>query len=472
MSHIRDSPEFRLARSDSRNPATTCRGLTADGRPCRRTVVSKTPSSGNPGKNGVVESKAPTELFCWQHESQAADASLKTKPAVSTLRNKSSLDTLVERTGLLSVNEESSQRKENKVSRPGQSRYNHQEPRPRPARVPDRPLTAPDNRVGYSSSSSPKAKRKSSSRRRFVCFVGHLSDDERPEAHIRRRAEHVRVSSSSSPRIARTPQGYQSRAKDSTGHGRQARDDATLKPSSRHSNQSLQRPPPRPLSSPNTLRPSLSDMPSSNSSQTQSLLSWIPSDLSPETTSKLLQKLSEPLSDADQPGYIYIYCVTASNSTPSPEAASSLIPPPTTGHSRRTSDVLRSAGILANKTRDPTGTDTKNTITLKIGRAVNVSRRLTQHQQCAQNLTLVRYYPYAPSTSNAPPPKKAPNVHRLERLIHIELGDRRVKLEDPCEQCGKRHTEFFEIEADKEHLRLVDECVRRWVRYSEQNPHS
>lgn len=464
MSHIRNTPEFRLARSDSKDPATTCHGLTGDGRPCRRTVASKISSASKAHKN----SRVPTELFCWQHQNQAADVSSTTTQTASRLKDKSSLDTLVERTGLLSLTEEESQKTDSKARR---HRHKDKETRLHPPVIAERPYSAPEGRVGLGASSSSKPKKKSSFRR-LVCFIGHLNDDECPEIHIRRRSNYIRVSSSTEPRVAITPPGYQTQGRGNSDRQRQSRADSTLKLPSRHSTQTPQRPGLRPLTSPNTLRQALSDTPSSKSSQTQSLLSWIPSDLSPETTSKLLQKLAEPLSNAEEPGYIYIYCVTSTNSTPSPEATSSLIPPPSSGRSRRTSDVLRSAGIPASKSRDRTGEHTKDTITLKIGRAVNVSRRLTQHQQCAQNLTLVRYYPYSPSTADALPPKKAPNVHRLERLIHIELEDRRFKLVDPCEHCGKRHQEFFEIEADKEQLRLVDECVRRWVRYSEQNPFS
>ena len=51
----------------------------------------------------------------------------------------------------------------------------------------------------------------------------------------------------------------------------------------------------------------------------------------------------------------------------------------------------------------------------------------------------------------------------VERLIHIELADLRVRGLGPCAECGKEHREWFEIEACKDALRRVDQCVRRWV---------
>ncbi|KAL1958981.1 hypothetical protein VTO42DRAFT_3222 [Malbranchea cinnamomea] len=500
MSHIRDSPEFRLARSDSKDPATTCRGLTADGRPCRRSVVSKAKSSTTAADRAGSRttattatpttsasnhaSRSPEELFCWQHQSQALDTSLESKRAASKLKNRSSLDTLVERTGLLTLEDESRQRREKARLRSGRnttSTYNNRPSQRHSTTITTTataaygtqgPRSAPEGYERLSSSFSPKTKRKSSSaRRKLVCFITHVSDDELADLRMRRRAGHATAASSAPAPVARTPPGYRSRIVGQAEQGRLGRREDAVRPSSSRCLPAPQKSNPRPLPAPSPVGPSPSGTttPGSQSSRTQSLLSWIPPDLSPETTSKLLQKLSEPLSSAEEPGYIYIYCITPPNSTPSPEAASALIPPPhTTAPSRRTSDILRSAGISANKTRKSTSGRSTNTITLKIGRAVNVSRRLTQ--QCAHNLTLVRYYPYSPSNPDAPPPRKVPNVHRLERLIHIELGDLRVKLEEPCELCGKRHQEYFEIEAEKENLRRVDECVRRWVRFSEQNP--
>ncbi|WEW56461.1 hypothetical protein PRK78_001905 [Emydomyces testavorans] len=458
MSHVRDCPEFRLTRTDSKDPLTTCQGVTSDGRKCRRTVISakdasmkeaitKQLSSKNVGKPEVqVE-----ELLCWQHKNQAP--LVKTKvAAVTKLRERSSIDTLIERVGLLNVNDCPNTAKANE-SQIKNSRSSYRPRRDREMRTEElierqERLAAQAHRLGKGRESavvtSPSSKKKLSTGRRLVCFITGINRDDLPELRFRRRTEHLRAASHSDSSHAMQPAQSRVQHKQS---------------------QSL------PSSVPRTsLRPSMLAHTSSSSSQTQSLLSWIPTSLSPETTSKLLQKLSEPLSPSEEWGYIYIYCVTPQKTVPSADIIPLLIPHCTEA-SRPTTEIMHSAGISLNRVRKDNHARPTNTITLKIGRAVNVSRRLTQ--QCAQNLTLVRYYPYSPSSSsssNARSPRKAPNIHRLERLVHIELGDRRFKLQDPCGGCGKRHQEYFEIEVDTEQLRMVDECVRRWVRFSELDP--
>jgi hypothetical protein len=108
----------------------------------------------------------------------------------------------------------------------------------------------------------------------------------------------------------------------------------------------------------------------------------------------------------------------------------------------------------------------KDTILLKIGRANNVHRRMNEWtRQCGYSLSLVRYYPYVPSSS-LPTVRKVPHAHRVERLIHLELAAQRVIKQ--CEACGKSHKEWFEVEASKEGVKGVDEVVRRWVGWAER----
>lgn len=38
----------------------------------------------------------------------------------------------------------------------------------------------------------------------------------------------------------------------------------------------------------------------------------------------------------------------------------------------------------------------------------------------------------------------------------------------PCEKCGKEHREWFEVEANRDGLRAVDEVIRRWVGWAER----
>lgn len=124
------------------------------------------------------------------------------------------------------------------------------------------------------------------------------------------------------------------------------------------------------------------------------------------------------------------------------------------------------------------GNAAKKTIMLKIGRANNVTRRMNEWQrQCGYKLNLVRWYPYVSSTSSPQPSpggqrrqsdvvRKVPCVKRVERLIQLELAEKRVLRY--CETCGKEHREWFEVEASQEGVKGVDECVRRWVGWAER----
>lgn len=64
-------------------------------------------------------------------------------------------------------------------------------------------------------------------------------------------------------------------------------------------------------------------------------------------------------------------------------------------------------------------------------------------------------------------PRKVPNVHKVERLIHIELAGQR-KGEGKCASCGREHREWFEVEAGRDAVRSVDEVIRRWADWNER----
>ena len=174
----------------------------------------------------------------------------------------------------------------------------------------------------------------------------------------------------------------------------------------------------------------------------------------------------------------------SSVATPNQQTASSLLSPPSTPNprGRRPSDLIQDFSMA------PSTPTAQKTILLKIGRASNVQRRMNEWtRQCGYNLSLIRYYPYlptspssprtpskfSPSQSQNPPltppltPRKVPHAHRVERLIHIELADKRVKR--LCESCGKEHREWFEVEASRRGVAGVDEVVRRWVGWAEGN---
>lgn len=60
-------------------------------------------------------------------------------------------------------------------------------------------------------------------------------------------------------------------------------------------------------------------------------------------------------------------------------------------------------------------------------------------------------------------PLKVPNAHKVERLIHLELAECRVKKD--CETCGREHREWFEVEGNRAEVGRVDAVVKRWVNW-------
>jgi len=156
--------------------------------------------------------------------------------------------------------------------------------------------------------------------------------------------------------------------------------------------------------------------------------------------------------------------------------------------------------------------DTTETIKLKVGRAVNLVKRIDEWgKQCGSKEQVLRgFYPNPENDSDAPPTLmkgrvkagvKASCCHRLERLIHIELADlveTQVYLEsawptiDPtstdivprtqastkklerCVDCGSKHKEIFEFQRwtsgpnrTKEWENIVKPVVERWGKFVE-----
>ena len=124
MPFIPHTPESLIPRSDSRNPATTCKGITEKGRPCRRSLATSPPSSPIPKihrktKDGVLavlssddEHEGAAAFFCWQHKDQAATLQKDggglgngngNKTTIFPLTQRTSIDTLVDRLGVLDV---------------------------------------------------------------------------------------------------------------------------------------------------------------------------------------------------------------------------------------------------------------------------------------------------------------------------------------------------------------------------------
>ena len=412
MPYIPHTPESLLPRSDSKNPAATCRGLTSNGRPCRR-AISKSPQS-SPGPS-PRRSPSP-ETFCWQHKDQA-DAHLAASPKglkSADVRERTSIDTLVDRLGILEVE----QRRERKQK---------QQRKPVPLYDPEK--VSQIDHVPH----RPKARPKPRSNLGLFCCIGVADESKRAPRPVNQKPSRRTTASIPSKQREKLPEALQQKLP--SQRPRMARD-----PSSR----------------------------------TGEFLSLIPKSASPQITAQLLAELAKPVSDADDEGYIYMFWLTP-DSMPAPppdDTASSLLAPssrPVPGQ-RRTSDVLNT---FASKVPDK---GDKKMILLKIGRAQNVQRRLNQWtRQCGYNLSLIRYYPYHPTTLSGTninelprTPRRVKNAHKVERLIHIELSEMRQGKGEKCAVCGREHREWFEVEGSKEGVRAVDEVVRRWVGWGER----
>ncbi|TGZ84431.1 DUF1766-domain-containing protein [Ascodesmis nigricans] len=235
----------------------------------------------------------------------------------------------------------------------------------------------------------------------------------------------------------------------------------------------------------------------------QRLISLIPPSLPRKAAAKLRTELLRPFSDKDEPGYIYIFWLT--DSPLSPFATPSPSPAPSPGAHKNTNILSSTSGgrrlsAYLDPSNNPSGSP-RPKLLFKIGRAVNVQRRLHQWStQCGYNLSLIRYYPHTSATSPAPKlspgasssylsatptgvaspdlspggsplGRKVPNVNRVERLIHLELGA--MPGANPvvtCDGCGKQHKEWFELDASREGVLGVDAVVKKWIAYAEGGP--
>lgn len=425
------TPESLIARSDSKNPAFTCRGLTSNGRPCRR-AISQTPGL-SPSPQSSPRTAEDMKAFCWQHREQATPISSpsptgrKRRPDV--IREKNSVDSLVHKLGIVELEEQR--------LRDGGRR--------KPATIPDPDTPLPS--IERDASGERDRRKKNSSKRSngstLRCCFGEIDNGYRTARPA-----------ATQPQIGRK---------------------RTVPVPNRNFKVTQH------LSPGHQTRPSIQRDPSS---RTGEFLALIPPTASPALTAQLLAELAKPFSEADDEGYIYMFWLTPDTlpiETPS-RTASTLLAPPTSipRHQRRTSDVLSDYSSTA---PSKTGSE-KQTMLLKIGRTQNVHRRLTQWtKQCDYNLSLIRYYPYHTSAStassfhstrtirdNAIPrtPRKVPNAGRIERLIHIELAEKRVKGEGKCEKCGREHREWFEVDASRDGVKQVDEVIKRWVGWGEK----
>lgn len=476
------TPEALVERSDSKNPATTCKGLTTSGKPCRRSLAatpgsSPAPTPGNTptktrdhtGVLAILNEGDAAAFFCWQHKDQAQDLVARLRQQhdqtrIVPLQKRSSIDTLAEKVGVLDLDAET-----DVVERHHLRKHKHKVKKrdtlPTEWQQMQGPLMSVPIDVLRDTYHPPKraAARQQTGRSNVkVSWSCCIRADEdytydgppprrRERSEVRRHSSHGRVSSHNG--VPAQPQMQE------------------------HQKFSVHNPQNHPLT---PTRPSARPIGNASppDSRTQTFLSYIPQNLDPTTTSALLAELSKPFAKDDEAGYIYIFWLTpaSDNSTPDDDIASTILDGEldyqnlsSAAHgqgstaSRRAHQLNRYASV-----RKPA---TAPKIMLKIGRAQNVHRRMSQWtKQCNKNITLVRYYPHYASEAadpNGPGGTKMPHVNRVERLVHLELRGLGMGASMTCEDCGREHREWFEVEASRPGLRSIDECVRRWVQWAE-----
>ncbi|KAL8764454.1 MAG: hypothetical protein Q9194_007078 [Teloschistes cf. exilis] len=478
MPFIPHTPEAILARSDSKDAATTCKGITDSGRPCRRGLAGRKMTDGVVAivANQNTDGDGAAAFFCWQHKDQAGRLAPQTGPDqaanVYYLKTRTSTDTLIERLGILNIEEKKRlpTRRRTKIDPRIASREGLPQ---RWQDVPGPLLAVPSMKASSAPHPSPR-KRRPHPLLSFLCCSG-------PEDAN----DHHPVPADPRPKPSSTPEMRQTAAISS--HLPQP-----PRPSHRrdnHQSSSSARPALAPKTTNPRTRPPNSRDPSS---QTSTLLALIPKTLSPQVTSQLLAELAKPVSLHDEEGYIYMFWLTPTGTDPSSTAQdpSKLLTAPTPNPSPRARRTSSAAATVPSRTslspQLPTPSAGSQTILLKIGRASNVQRRMNEWtRQCGYDLSLIRYYPYIPSSSSPLPlpgpspsskhttstvpgvgtPRKVPHAHKVERLIHLELQERRAKRE--CGNCGKEHREWFEVRGNWEGVKGVDEVVRRWVGWAE-----
>lgn len=520
MPYIPHTPETLIGRSDSKDASTTCKGITAEGRPCRRSTAGSSRSRARSiavalGSEDDVYLDG-TAFFCWQHKDQVQSLQLQQihlqQHREDAIVQRTSIDTLVDRLGLLNTNDKTPSIHNKRAPK----RYHTKTERTVvPLASEDRQATSPAP-VRSSRERQLEPKIKHGSPLFLCCFSSDHDVDER--IRPRRYSMHEELKTATPYPQARPLNTW------SNSQSRPSRENDTIKPSS------LRR-----ISVPKQAR-NTRDRPVLHGdppSQTERLLSIIPKSLSPHTASLLLAELAKPFSDADEEGYIYMFCLTdhSPSSNRASKLASTIIDSPPS--SRQQKGTLDQAGrILQELAIEDNSNNTRNdmdrehrsgmseqhgkSILLKIGRASNVHRRMNEWtRQCGYDLSLVRFYPHPttnppipspslppkpvpsspsttksrkettkrsplqpipPSSSTPPPylstgtvatglPHKVQHVRRVERLIHLELAASNVRT--TCQACGTVHREWFAVEPTREGVRAVHETVQRWVNWAE-----
>src|SRR5690242_195050 len=306
------TPESLIPRSDSRNPATTCKGITKSGRPCRRPIDAK--FSNDEGVLAVVsvagdsdsEDVGAAAYFCWQHKDQAEQLAAAKSDGPDThlypLKERSSIDTLVQRLGVLEVDDSvQTPRRKRREERQEPSASGRQPPRrihrpPTWDHVEGPLISIPSDVMARQKKHKDGQLVKTPARRRKLGFWESLccgvADDEEIEVmRHKRRTGYRPDNTSSAPNQQPTEVHF---------HTQNPQDQRSSSISASRPNFSSQELPNRGLGFANH----------GAKSSTAKMLQYIPQDVSPQLASTLLAELSKPISTHDNEGYIYIFWLT------------------------------------------------------------------------------------------------------------------------------------------------------------------
>ncbi|KAL9576458.1 MAG: hypothetical protein Q9212_007079, partial [Teloschistes hypoglaucus] len=363
MPFIPHTPEALLARSDSKDAATTCKGITDSGRPCRRGLASRKMTDGVVAvvANQNTDGDGAAAFFCWQHKDQASRLAPQNGPDqtanVYSLKTRTSTDTLIERLGILNMEEKKRRptRRRTKID----PRIASKEGLPQTwQEVPGPLLAVPSMKASGAPHPSPR-RRRPHPLLSFLCCSG----PEDPE-------DYHPVPAKPHPKPSPHPEIHQTAAIPSLLP--QPPQSSHLR--DHHQSSSSARPALAPKSTNPRTRP---PNPRDPSSQTSNLLALIPKTLSPQVTSQLLAELAKPLSPHDEEGYIYMFWLTPTGASTSatgqdPSSLLTAASPNPSPRARRTSSAAAAIpGRTSLAPQPPTPSASSQTILLKIGRASN-----------------------------------------------------------------------------------------------------
>ncbi|RPB05639.1 DUF1766-domain-containing protein, partial [Choiromyces venosus 120613-1] len=523
MPFVPNTPESLstlLARADSKNPSTTCCGVSNTGKSCRRELTRA--KSGLPASGVIAVFNGQKVFFCEQHKDQSQNVVLRHTASFARKREllgRGSMDSLIEQVELLVAG-----------GKPGEvtttttvtSRTKRVSPEDDPFISPPKFAGPPSPPTSYQREKRRQQQQKTEKKQSFwsklccCCIPEGPEEDPHPrfkkeEAELRAAAagivendfnekrgkthrrgkSNTHVDFESTPPTPPLPMMYPDRKvvhSALVNHGQRNNSSAATS---------------RLVAAGRGMTPATPNYPSINGfggrrnrgKQTiirlqDMILTSIPGNplipptLTEKTAQRLEQELAKPFSEQDEPGYIYIFWLTDSPISPQPTPASTPNPNGTPNKSNGRSHQRNASDALQKMVNDAENAQQGQRILLKIGRANNVQRRLHEWStQCGYNLSLIRFYPHVSASSpgststklttkalNKEVGKKVPNSHRIERLIHLELGDNPENRPDiKCDVCKKTHKEWFSVPATRAGLRGVDEVVKKWIEYGEKS---